>query len=102
MNHSTNIQESKQIKLFTLDKKLEEKRENLKIRLIILKNQYKLLTENLHIFQNNNTTSNENSNEEIRHILSNQIEVLMELINTTKLKINLMQQFENENAEMKF
>lgn len=69
-------------KFYDLDFKLEQKRSILSEKLIVLKNSY--------------NETNFDYKEKIQKILLAQIEVLMELINTTKLKISLMQQFENE------
>lgn len=67
-----------------LDKKLEEKREIFSNRLKILKLEYCNIIENSDLVDPLI----------VRNSLLGQIEVLMELINTTKLKITLIQQFE--------
>jgi hypothetical protein len=81
-----------QMKFITLDKKLDEKREILSEKLKFLKNEYFLIIKSFPAVNNELSIHKEI----IKNSLLSQIEVLIELINTTKLKINLMQQFESE------
>ena len=67
-----------------MDKKLEEKKDILSLKLKNLKEDY-----------TNIINSKINDTEVIKISLLKQIEVLIELINTIKLKINLIQQSEN-------
>jgi hypothetical protein len=69
--------------LFHMDKKLEEKRELLSVKLEQLKNDYLMIIR-----------SNIQDKGVIKNSLLKQIEVLVELINTVKIKINLIQQIE--------
>ena len=70
--------------MILMDKKLEEKKDILSLKLKNLKDDY-----------TNIINSNINDTEVIKISLLKQIEVLIELINTIKLKINLIQQSEN-------
>jgi hypothetical protein len=69
-----------------MDKKLEEKREGLSAKLEQLKNDYLMIIR-----------SNIQEKGVIKNSLLKQIDVLVELINTVKIKINLIQQIENNN-----
>jgi hypothetical protein len=70
--------------MIIMDKKIEEKKDILSLKLKNLKEDY-----------TNIINSNIKDTEVIKISLLKQIEVLIELINTIKLKINLIQQSEN-------
>jgi hypothetical protein len=69
-------------KILTINKKLDEKRENLSNKLNSLKSDYFNMVANL--------KENPNESEIIKSSLIGQIEILMELIKTTKFKISLV------------
>ena len=73
--------------MIMMDKKLEDKKDILSSKLRSLKEDY-----------TNIINSNINDAEVIKISLLKQIEVLIELINTIKLKINLIQQSENNRV----
>jgi hypothetical protein len=71
-----------------MDKKLEEKRDTLSVKLQQLKSEYLMII-----------NSNCQDKQVIKNSLLKQIEVLVELINTVKIKLSLIQQLEGaENA----
>ena len=74
-------------KLITLIKKLDEKRDVLSLNLKNLKTEY----------YNSITSNPQISSNKIQISLTTQIEILIELIKTTKLKISLMAQNSNYN-----
>jgi hypothetical protein len=69
-------------KILTINKKLDEKRENLSNKLNSLKSDYFNMVANL--------KDNPNDSETVKSSLISQIEILMELIKTTKFKISLV------------
>jgi hypothetical protein len=77
-------------KLVMLSRKLDEKRDTLTQKLKILKNDY------FQILSKNN--SPDSTNHAVRVSMMEQIEILIELIKTTKLKISLMQQIDEDFA----
>jgi hypothetical protein len=75
--------------MILFDKRLEEKTETLSVQLGRLKNDYLSIISSKH--QDKNL---------IRNSLLKQIELLVELINTIKVKINLIQQVETPHHGM--
>jgi hypothetical protein len=83
------------VKTITLNKKLDEKRDNLSQKLQIVKNDYfnyVNINKDVLNFHGPNAEQSLNFQNKVRESLIMQIEILMELIKTTKLKISLMGQ----------
>jgi hypothetical protein len=86
----------KNSQLFSLNKSLKEKREILSTKMKEMKSNY--FPNDLH--QNLNTYSfDKSSNQSLRNSLMDQIDILIDLISTTKKKIGIMQEIENDGCK---
>jgi hypothetical protein len=80
------------VKTITLNKKLDEKRDNLSLKIKLMKNDYfNYLNANKNLFNlSGDEVNSQIFQNKIRESLIIQIEILMELIKTTRLKISLI------------
>lgn len=77
-----------QAKILKADKELDERRDSLTKKLTQIKNDY--------LIELNNNSKFEKDHNFLRKSLMLQIEILMKLINTTKIKIDLIRKYESE------